>query len=523
MSAGRIYAGVPTNVDANITGDSSFTVQYVTKYMPSSFNTTGKTMTQKLTTSCEETYLIDEETNIGFTLDEKGGLINVTEGALGDYTVNKSGDDYMVTYKDKDGKDVEDLLTVKSDASDTFADAKFPVGTMITLVAQIDSYTPTYWYYYCTGETGDIDLSDFVRMNTDMSEPDHFDFEKASGENVSYTSSKRITESYSFIFDFSKTGLSVDKAEADGAALTGKLRLLHTYNNNGTNIDIMDYVASKTVGSGDTAETAYTRKYPAISQTFKVYNGTGDLSVSASAASAGTDAYDVELQLAYSNEHGQNTRYEERQYAVLLERVGEDGNALAFPEGTTFTYNGETLTPGAGNTSVSVPVGSLGTHTVTIENSLLVFDEGTIRLKATVYSAPDAHEYNELRTGAQDTFELIPTASPTYSLDAKSQGSASHKLAPGSSLTLDVETLSSTGSDSQPVSVQPYRLDATIFRSSRTQKYSTILLTDVFTGASDTCSPGNWSANVTNSAPQGTYRLAFTYHNKVDYWDFVVM
>jgi hypothetical protein len=528
MSAGRIYAGVPTNVEANITGDSAFTVQYITKYMPSSFNTNSSKMTQTLTTSCDEIYLFDSETNIGFTLNKYGELINATEGLLSDYVITSTGGgEYQVTYTNIKDDDVKDdgenvKVTTLEAENTTFGATYFPAGTMITLVAQIDSYTPTYWYYYCTEGTSAIDLTKFVQMNTtDVM----FSFEAASGGSVSDTSSQRITENYSFIVDFSQTDLSQYEADEVEKALSGNLRLLHTYaSSNGKNIDIMDYVASQTIKDDSNNDTkTYTRKYPVVSQAFNVYKGTGALSLEASVDKESgftKDTYNVSLDLEYDSSREVNTRYNEREYAILLECVGESGNAIPFPEGTTFTYNEKQLTAGKENKSVCIPVKNLGSYSVAIQTSLNGFtalsDDGKVRLRATAYSAVDASNYNELYTKRVAMTEFSVSANPTAALKVSASDDKNHLYSAGDDLELDVSTTSES-SDDQSVSVKLYKLIAL------KRKYELIPLADIFdTSASGVVVGKTWNSKLLELVPKGTYRLEFKYYDKTEYWDFIV-
>lgn len=183
LSSGRIYAGVPSKLDIRITGDSAFTVQYITKFMPSAFNTSTIHITESLTTAVEETYLLDNKTGVGFTLDKDDKLIHVTKGAISEYEITPDGNGgYTVTYPETADSEqkTSHQLTVCKDKTDGIT---FPKGTMITMIAQIDSYTPTYWYYYCNGNETELNLDSFTKMNcTDSTAK--FTFENASNRNV---------------------------------------------------------------------------------------------------------------------------------------------------------------------------------------------------------------------------------------------------------------------------------------------------------------------------------------------------
>lgn len=515
LSAGRIYAGVPNDLDIRITGDSAFTVQYITKFMPSAFNTATAKMRESLTTAGEEIYLLDQETGVGFTLNAGGTLIHATEGLLSDYTINKSDGSYKVTYHEGTTHASVGTSTLIQPVS-PLTEVSFPKGTMITMIAQIDSYTPTYWYYYCTEETSTIDLENFVKMNT---ESETFDFEKASGNSVSYTASQRVTENFSFIFDFSQTDLSKEAASETVDMLTGHLRLLHTFISGGQEIDIMDAVSSRSEkGEGESSKIIYTRNYPAVSKTFAVAGGTGWLNIEIKPIEDGLarDTYDVTFTISENNSLGENTRYDEREYAVLLECVDERGNSTPFPAGTTFTYNGQFLKPGNNNRSVCVPVQTSGTHTVTMQTEMTGFPEGDVRLKAMVYASPDASYHNELDTGKEITQRFAVTENPAFALSAR-QAQDIHLYSAGDKMTLTVQTKSALEGDTEPVMVRLFRYD----RSGK--DYAPVgSLSEIFDSAQESCMAGSWEATVTAKAAPGTYRLEFRYHDKVEYWDFIV-
>ena len=527
LSAGRIYAGVPTQTSPQITGDSAFTVQYITKFMPSAFNTNSNQMKECLTTASEEIYLLDEKTGVGFTVKVNDGgtidLIHATEGAKTDYTITQKDETYKVTYNsgehaapDGEGKKTNTLTL----SSAPLSGVTFPKGTMITMIAQIDSYMPTYWYYYCKGNETELNLDSFTKMNcTDSTAK--FTFENASNRNVSYTASQRVTENLSFIFDFSQTDLSKEEVTGIKDKLKGQLRLLHTFKLGDESIDIMDGVTSQLKKDQNGNDiTIYNRSYPVVSQQFYVAVGTGNqsLTVAAKATGYAKDTFDVTFKISADDTQGENTRYGEREYSVLLERVDKDtGNLKPFPAGTTFTYNGQSLTPEAGNMSVCIPIKNPGEHTVIMHTEMTGFAEDNVHLKATLYSSPDATYYNELKTGRENTVDFAVVQNPTFALSVK-QAENKHLYSAGETMQLTLNTQSGITDDSEPISVK-------LFKYNRNGKnYTPESLTDVLTGAQETCvaSPEAWTAAISESAALGTYRLEFRYHNKTEYWDFII-
>ncbi|XCP85921.1 hypothetical protein ABXS75_03715 [Roseburia hominis] len=519
VSAGRIYAGVPTKATPCITGDSAFTVQYITKFMPSAFNTATDTMTECLTTAVEEIYLLDNETGVGFTVkvndDGTVNLIHATEGAKTDYEIKQTGGGYEVTYtKGKYAPTEEGQTSINPLTESVMQHSNgitLPAGTMITMIAQIDNYTPTYWYYYCIGNETEIDLAKFKKMNSLGKEGETYNFVAASGGNISNTASQRVTENLSFIFDFSKTDQSQETAAGMQDELTGQLRLLHTYKSGSDDVDIMDGV---NVISKSGSSPVYTRSYPVVSNGFDVMGGTGNqsLTVNGITGSYAKDTFDVTFTINADNNAGENTRYGEREYSVLLER--EKGEP--FPAGTTFTYDNQLLTPGEENRSVCIPVKSTGTHTVTMRTEMVGFREGEVKLKATLYSSQDAYYHNELDTTRIDDRTFTVKPNPSIALSVTQQ---THLYSPGESMELTVEA---KGPENNPEKVS-----VRLFRYNRSGKnYEAKSLEDVLPYASESLSPGtgprSWTAEIFEKAAPGTYRLEFQYHDKIEYWDFIV-
>ena len=52
--------------------------------------------------------------------------------------------------------------------------------------------------------------------------------------------------------------------------------------------------------------------------------------------------------------------------------------------------------------------------------------------------------------------------------------------------------------------------------------YRKIDLGTVFTEAAGTISGSEWTPTIADTAPAGTYRLAFTYYDRTEYWDFIL-
>lgn len=437
-----------------------------------------------LTSESKEIYLLDPKTGIGFTWDKATSqLIHATQGTIADYTVVIAADgSYTVKYgenvllpDDKD-RNIAYPLTVGGEIATSF---KIPKGTMITMIDQIDSNTPTYWYYSCNTETTESDLTDFTQMNSNKK----YSFENASGGKVSNTASQRVTENLSFIFDFSKTDLS---GHPESYELKGNLRLLHRHQ------------------SGELKLTKV-----------KVENG-----------SYSKDTFDVSIEVAEDITRCGNTRYAEREYSVLLELDEKDseGNKLSFPAGTTFRFGDELLELEEGNKAVVVPIKDKGVHTVTMETSMEGFTAGIHTLKATVYSSQDAYFRNELDTGKET---IIPINfdvgnNPKFSLSVEQD---THLYSSQDVMHLVLKTKSEATDADAKITVK-------LFKYNRSDKnYTLIPLTDVFSNPSDEITVASDTAGVQvtdlvmpvgDSVSSGTYRMEFRYHNKTEYWDFII-
>lgn len=114
MSSGRLYAGVANDSPANITANSAFTVQFITKFMPNAFNSTGNYMTEKLSTKCDEIYLLDKVNGIGITVKDDNGTITVThvsQGSVNDYTIRSDDGGYSYSVDNGAYQPLEKMAT----------------------------------------------------------------------------------------------------------------------------------------------------------------------------------------------------------------------------------------------------------------------------------------------------------------------------------------------------------------------------------------------------------------------------
>lgn len=532
MSGGRMYAGVSSDMQPSITGNSAFTAQVITKYVPSAFNSTGSKVKEVLTASYDEIYMIDEQRGIGFTVRETENgidLIYATEGNKEDYEITKDvGGAYKVTYKEKNetgasGQTTNELKMISANQGSFI----FPKGTKITLVAQMDDFTPTYWYYYVTEENKkDISLQDFKKMNTVSSTNNQYSFENASEGKITCLSSNRVTENLTFVFDFSEVEKSV-ATEAE-KVLSGSILLRHQATiGSYTNVDIMDFVSKNTtMGTDGNPVVQYSRETPKISEPFKVsQDETGIKEFTIQPTSQEyyeKDTYEFQIDIQ-EDETWMNTQYEEREYAVVLELVETTGNGSTeqvkkFPEGTTFWYQGNRISAGQENSSVIIPVKEEGKHLVTVQTELQGFTTGENKIRASLYSSSVASYYNSISTSqkAEAVFNVIKT--PEIALSVSGSGNKENTLLqPGESIQLAV---SSTGQikSQQKVIVTLYQYQT------NTKNYRKMQLDQIFETPTAELELGDaiWKTRIKEQAEPGTYRLEFQYGDKTEYWDFII-
>ena len=544
MASGRMFAGVSSSSEVSITKTSAFTAQFVTKYIPSAFNTGSQNqITETLVTGYDDIYLLDDE-GVGYTIEENVdgikvlNIVNSSDPNVKTYEITKTADgSYQVSYKDSDGSVMTDdggkERTYTCKAETRSSGFTLPRGTVITLLASLDENTPTYWYYYCTDPIKQVSLGDFSRMNDAVSGS------KASVyDTIFTTSSSRVTENMIFVFDFSN--VASEDWGTGTEEQSGNMMLRHTYKGGTYAADIMDYVSSESETADGVTTVSYSREMPKNTEKFRI-----------SADSDGVTEFDLTNADA-STVYGQqdpmkfvlnitpdtnvtNTQYEEREYAVILKLRKQDGTEIPFPEGTVFTYKGKRLAAGMNNQYVIVPVETVGSHEVQIQAELEKFAAGSYQLTAALYSTSEEGYYNSIPVGSNSgdhtTADFTVKEDPVYALKVMEQSATAgeagaavrtknHLATAGESFAFAVQATG--GEDTDQISVKLYRYD----RSGK--NYIPVELEQVFTAATapqlTTTGQGSqtWMPEVTAGAAAGTYRLEFDYHDRTEYWDFIV-
>lgn len=542
MGSGRMFAGVSSSSNVNITKTSAFTAQFVTKYIPSAFNT-GSTnqIKETLTTKYDDIYLWDTN-GVGYTIKENPdskitvlNVVNSNDPDVKSYKVTKSGSDYSVSYLDASGNVMTD-----ADGKDRIYDCKvkkqssgftLPKGTMITMLASLDEDNPTYWYYYCTKDTSEVQLEDFKEMNTS----NEANSDRSVYDTIFTTSSSRVTENMIFVFDFEK----VSDSDWSGVnAVEGNMQLKHTYKGGSYTSDIMDYVSAESKTNNGTTTTSYQREMPRQTETFKISKDSDGITNFGIRNADESNVYGQKEKMKFNlnitpDTNVTNTQYEEREYAVILTlRKKGETSEIAFPEGTTFTFNNEKLSAGKDNKYVIVPVKTVGTHEVEIQSKLAGFDADNYELVAKLYSTSEEGYYNSIKITTDESThaDFRIKADPTYALQVKEHSAEknvrekNHFAKAGESFDFTVTAMKESGTEtgesaaeSDAVSVGLYRYDQ--------GAYTNVALDFVLDGTPDLKNGQNqsWAPAVKSGAKEGTYRLEFTYHDKTEYWDFMVM
>ncbi len=534
------FAGVANSGEVFITGQSAFTVEYQTKYIPIAFpEANGDTMTWTLSTKGYSYYMDDYghyltldtadrvvNKSEGFTL-LSGTFDNMNDSKLVDRTIFKYSDGNGENYYCRFTQDNEQKTELMKLNDNSTKDSYLPKNTKITLIDLTGEVpTPTYYYYIVRGETAEfVNLKDFIQMGTTQAIENATEANKpAFIKAYEQGEASRVFERLVFIFDFAEVDWTT--AEFDG-----EITLHHWYGNGvEDSVDIMDYVnAPKEEGQ------SYTRSAPQKS----VYHV--NESKSGLDEETGHKKAELEKNVYYDKdtitlnvhfeEDGQwvNTQYKEGEYSLKLELIedpeglaeGVEPSALPFPVGMTFTYKENTYHPGVNRTYVVIPLEKSGDHTIVMNNLLFSMMEAMggneAHFRVTLYSAPDANYYNSLTsTLTKDSLVYTIQLNPEYGVSANA---SDRIVAAGEALTVDVLT-SVVGAELEARSVS-----VALEMKDENGEYQTAAWTDVFDGAAPTVTANGattLSLRTLESASAGTYRIKIEYGDCVEYFYYVV-
>lgn len=512
-----------------ITKGSACTLQFTTQYMPGKYDN----MREILQTSFHEFYLQDGE-DIAVTATKadfgdggefelqsiiKGGVPQSIEG----YTiVQESAEDGNLAYYLKTPQNEKKETELVSEA---FGGFTLPRGTTIALIARIQDYAPSYWYYYCTEEKGEISLSDFRQMNA-ADEYSTYNLSEASGNQVDLQAEEWIKEELYFIIDFG----NIEGETADVQVREACAKLGHIATVNGVeNVEIM-YPS-----------------YPKVSDTWTISGNDTDSHfidvrmTDAGSVYSGRDTYELQIEIA-ENSGFEDTRCREREYAVKLEQIEVDasGNPKTdaqgkvitkpFPEGMTVTYGGQQITASEDHRVFILPVEEAGIHNVTLSAGISAFcggEDGKVMLRASLYAARDASYYNDVDLRKSGDVSFFVKAESEYTLGVGNahvtgEEDQRHLFEKGETFSLEIRAFEDgTPGTEDEVSAVVYQFDK------ESQSYTCIDWQAVFVNGDSNLvklSDGAalWQDSVSEEAVSGVYRLEFSYHDKTEYVDFIV-
>ncbi len=529
LEPGKLYAGVDEIKPIAITGASAFSVEYQTKYIPSTYPITGtERMTWSLSTKPNR-YYFDDTYGIYMTLaPDDDTVLNISANySLGSdvdgknpITYDADSRRYSFSYSTGDGSHVQVWLEHLNSQVNVQA---FPIGTEITMIDYTNSDQPSVYFYRVSEEdVFEIELTEFKKMGGEGvadSEVPYFmkAYEDRSGD--------RVTERLVFVFDMED--VTYDEALTDFAS---NVSLCHTYDDK----DIMDFV--KTTESG--ATISHQRSSPEHAD-FTLYPDDPGVTVSIAISNDGEDDSDspsLYMKDTFSltvtvtkSETALNTIFEryatdylDGGYAVLLE-MKQDGTPIQFPTGTKFYCGDAIYGEGVDQTYAVIPLGGdAGIYQIKAEyliQDMIVQPETPVTLYATILSAPVAEFCRLYEVQAAQDLIFTPRSNENYALSVINLSSRTFQ--PGDEVSFDLEKSGS----SNPVNVELKRVESN-------GQQTSVVLTTLFetpSGPSDYNNPqnllnadGEYSWDLKSTVPAGVYKLYFIYGNCMEYIDILV-
>ncbi len=464
-AVGKVFAGVPILQSIQITGDSAFTADFITKYIPGAYPKTGDKEMRWYLSAGGYTYYMD---GLGryLTVDGDGNVIHLHSAlrmAASDESPDESepnvvhmdengGYYYFTTETGVNGETGKIYLTEQ----DVFTSTKhvIPKNTKITMV-DYSSGKAEYYYYICTEDETRIDLYDFRIMGTATTiasaltsgtDVPAFIAQYQSKDN----SNTRITEHLLFVFDYYDVDWNGQGDLKDSTAestYASHVRLQHFYGtvkDDGTpkeGADIMDYVKNITDSAGSI--TGYERFAPAKVdyRVNSVENGIDDanLSVKIEEKPVYYPTEDMGLLVDFGEDvEWVNTLLGEGEFSLKIEMVDQNGTALPLPPGIVFNYEGVSYYPGSGGKYAVVPVEAASQHRILVISPVYGFDtDGPVRFRVSLHSAADGRYYDVRNMNCSNSASCTFTPNRVSAIDATL---SSQLLLPGETVTLTIKS-----------------------------------------------------------------------------------
>ena len=358
--------GVDSSSNVYITGHSSFTAHYITKYIPSAFpHVAGDGIGMTWALSAQSYY---------YYVDKKGNYLTVNGDGEVAYLSNSlltfvgseigSLDETDKKIYRYNGKYAYRALNLNDQFEIYYFDevakcesgSRLPRGTKITMVLS-PSTTPTYYYYICTADDDYIDLKEFKSMGTDTAIGDMAE-KPAFMQWYDDQLTARVSEEILFIFDFSNaTWGAVDEYSCN-------LEFKHIYGNSTSSADIMDFVA--VLKDEENVITGYKREYPRLTK-YDVdvkSNGLDNFEVEVSDVNYDYDTIDLAVNIDLPDSGAVNTNLFDSKYVLRI--TLPDGKL--FPAGIKAIYNGKVYYPSYGNKFILIEVPRDGEYKISIES-----------------------------------------------------------------------------------------------------------------------------------------------------------
>ncbi len=485
----RSYSGVGTSDAIHITGNSCFTAEFQTSYIPATFSDTVGSMEWKLST-VGRTYYMDDATGAYLTV-QNGSIVAHTNGMT---NIQASGNGYTATLNGN---------TITLSYAGVFSASSIPANTKITMV-DLSGDAPKYYYFICHTATNTLDLSQFMQMGTTTTIAQSSKMMPDFMTIYDKQEMTQIKERILFVFDFEQV---VD----DNLEFAGGMILEHLYNGQ----DIMDYTKS----DGD---STYLRSTPKELNYRYHKDRTGVDKTYYATAFADSTYHDIDTAMlkvtVEEDPNWINTLFRENGFALRIQLQDTDGNPVAMPEGMYFEYMGQKYYPNAESSVIGVTVYDFGTHEILIHNPqqslAAAVGSNTATFVTSFYSAPDAAYYNAFDTEVKKTASYTILDNLTDALKVDPGTGSNRVLHVGSTLCFDLQTdVDYNRKDGQIVSVKLYRKDG--------GNYIAVDLTSVFGHLDSTVTSGAQSWLLTGGI-SGTYRIVFNYASHTEYLNFII-
>lgn len=510
ISTGKQYAGVAYQEEVRITGESSLSLNTVTRYFPSSYPhvssiEAGKCSTLRWgLTTLGMTSFFNTKTGDYVIIDSNNKVIDYSKDVL-KTSIPSSITSTTSSFKVLDVTNTE--VELKKLYSHT--GSYFPIGTKITMVDLTNASAPTYYYYKVETNTNYIDVFDFNLMGTNDSKlRDNLDSAAFYTQYRDSSANVRVTENLVFIFDF-------DEATINQETYIGNILFTHDYCTQGTldvntgtvtytkYSDIMNYVTTNP--GTDHLERPFlmgnSHYYEYMVST------TGSSTIHGNASIDGDvfeDFTQIDFEVTITEDaQWKDTTLSDNQFTLKITYVDELGNPILMPVGMTFYYNENSYIAERVGQYVVIPVISDGTHLISVTSDLTGFLSKN-NFKIEIYSSPSADYYNNFKASSDEmliSFNIVQEA--------------------GASLDVIVEDVIVSGSNNEQVSIDIFsdandKVTFTIYKKDDQGNF--VECNDIFGRyqdvnlEEDNVRPGLYHDNFklsTNNVPAGTYMIVF--------------